>query len=87
MQYAKCKNIEILVWRLYHRRNTQGELFLLSTEECEVDTASNLSFDRLFSKMVTTQDMMARIIAGRSHRSLNFVVHSIASATFLPVGG
>ncbi len=81
--YNSARNIEIFVWRLYHRRDSNGDLFLLSNRmsEMEYDT----SFDRLFSKMVMIQDMMALIVADRTNRSITKVVHGVAQFAFLPV--
>jgi len=46
--YNSARNIEIFVWRLYQRRDSKGELFLLSNRMGESDY--DISFDRLFSK-------------------------------------
>ncbi|MGD8111507.1 hypothetical protein [Vibrio sp. NTOU-M3] len=81
--YNSARNIEIFVWRLYKRRDSNGELFLLSNRmsETEYDT----SFDRLFAKMVMVQDMMALIVADSTNRSITKVVHGVAQFAFLPV--
>lgn len=44
--YNSARNIEIFVWRLYQRRDSKGELFLLSNRMGESDY--DISFDRLF---------------------------------------
>jgi len=81
--YNSARNIEIVAWRLAQRRNLRGELFLLTNS---TDQPVNLSFERLFGKMIALQDMMATIAADRTKRTINKIVHSIASAVFLPVG-
>ena len=81
--YNSARNIEIIAWRLAHRRTSQGELFLLTNS---IEKPVNLSFERLFGKMIALQDMMATITADRTERTINKIVHSIASAVFLPVG-
>ena len=82
--YNSARNIEILVWRLSNKQDQQGRLFFL-TNEAE-GQISNLSFERIFGKMIAIQDMMARIIADKTNRTINYVVHKLATATFLPVG-
>lgn len=82
--YNSARNIEILVWRLKHRLNEKGEPFLLTNSRS--DEVNNLSYERLFGKLIAIQDMIARIAADKSKRRINFVVHNVASAAFLPVG-
>jgi len=81
--YNSARNLEIMAWRLAHRRNARGELLLLTNS---TNGAINLSFERLFGKMIANQDMIAEIIAGRANRTINKIFHSIAQAVFLPVG-
>jgi len=45
----------------------------------------DISFDRLFSKMVMVQDMMALIVADKTNRGITKVVQSVAQLAFLPV--
>jgi len=81
--YNSARNLEIMAWRLAHRRNTNGELVLLTNS---TNGVINISFERLFGKMIADQDMIAEIIAGRANRTINKIFHSIAQAMFLPVG-
>ena len=81
--YNCARNIEILAWRLSHRRDGNGELFLLTNNTGE---PVNLSFERLFGKLIQVQDMMAKITADRTERTIKKIVHRLASAVFLPVG-
>ena len=81
--YNSARNLEIMAWRLTHRRNAKGELLLLTNG---TDDVINLSFERLFGKMIATQDMISNIIEGRANRTVNKIFHSIAQAVFLPVG-
>lgn len=80
--YNSARNIEIVAWRLAHRRDANGRLLLLTNS---TKGTINLSFERLFGKMIATQDMISDIIADRSNRTINKIVHSIAQAVFLPV--
>lgn len=81
--YNSARNIEIVAWRLSHKRNANGELWLLTNS---TNGVINLSFERLFGKMIASQDMISEIIANRSNRTINKIFHSIAQAMFLPVG-
>lgn len=82
--YNSARNVEILVWRLSNKRDSAGNLFLLTnSRDGEVE---NLSYERLFGKMIALQDMMARISADKWNRGINYMVHSVAQAAFLPVG-
>jgi len=81
--YNSARNIEILVWRLKTRHKTDGSLYL-TTNIC-TDPVQNLSFERLFGKLISLQDTMALIIEGRGDRLIKEVVH-MAGMTFLPIG-
>jgi hypothetical protein len=80
--YNSARNIEILVWRLSHKRDSQGQLYLLSNEMSGDNSPDNLSFERLFGKMIALQDMMAEITADSGNRTINRVVQSMI---FLPI--
>ena len=81
--YNSARNFEIMAWRLTNRRNTSGELLLLTNS---TNGVINLSFERLYGKMIANQDMVSDIIADRASRTINKVFHSIAQAVFLPIG-
>lgn len=82
--YNAARNVEILVWRLSNKRDSRDELFLLTnSRDGEVE---NLSYERLFGKIIALQDMMAQIAADKWNRRINYMVHSVAQAAFLPVG-
>ena len=82
--YNCARNIEIAVWKLGRNVDPNGELFLysnsLSTEE-----VTNLSYERLFGKLIATQDNIATIIANKSNRTITTVIQRMASAIFLPI--
>lgn len=82
--YMSARNLEIIVWRLSNRKDQQGELFLLSNGITPTGI-QNLSFERLFGKLIAHQDMMARIISDKNNRSINKVVISVATATLFPI--
>ncbi|MCK6265241.1 hypothetical protein KP803_18390 [Vibrio sp. ZSDE26] len=81
--YNSARNLEVFVWRLYHRRDSNGELFLLSNRLSETDF--DISFDRLLAKMATVQDMMALIVADKTDRGITKVVHGVAQFVFVPI--
>jgi hypothetical protein len=79
--YDSARNIELASWLIRKKYKSNGKLFLLSS----VGTPEiNLSFERLFGKMINAQDMMAQIIADRSHRQIKNIIQSVATA-FIPI--
>jgi hypothetical protein len=80
--YNSARNIEILAWRLANKQNRESEPYLLTNSLAGEPV--NLSFERLFGQMIAVQDMMARIVADRTNRTINLVVQTLASAVFLP---
>ena len=81
--YNSARNVEIAAWKLSNARDANGQLFLLSNEiNPEV---SNLSFEREFGKIVAYQDVMARITAQRTNRTIRRVTQTLATAVFLPL--
>lgn len=81
--YNAARNLEITVWMLSHKRDDQGVLFLISNETGgEID---NLSYERLFGKLIALQDSMALIIAESSNRQIKHVIQTVASMVFLPI--
>lgn len=76
-----ARNIEVLAWRLSHARDASGKLLLLSNSQ--PGEPEDLSFERLFGKMISIQDMMAFTAVGKWDRGVNSVV---MKAVFLPMG-
>ncbi len=81
--YNSARNIEIVVWRLSNRKDADGSL-LLETNQCG-GTVRNLSFERLFGKLISLQDTMARMVASKNGRMLTKTVHQAAGMVFLPI--
>jgi len=81
--YNSARNIEIAVWRLSNYRDTRGRLFLITNSLST--NLPNLSFERLFGKLVATQDTIAKITAGSSRRRIKNVIQRLATAVFLPI--
>jgi len=76
-----ARNIEVLAWRLSNTRDASGTLLLLSNSQ--PGEQENLSYERLFGKMIAIQDMMAFTVAGKWERGINTVFQK---AVFLPMG-
>jgi hypothetical protein len=79
---ASAHNVEVLLWRLKNKRWSDNSPYLITSEYRGV--VDNLSFERLFGKIIVLQEMMARIAGDASHRYLNKVVHT-ASSVFIPL--
>ena len=81
--YNSARNIEIVVWKLGHDVNTNGELFLYTNSLSGEPV--NLSYERLFGKLIATQDNLALVIADKNNRVIKNVIQKMATAIFLPI--
>ena len=79
---TSARNIEILLWRLGNNRQAGGAPFLVTGEYRGV--IDNLSFERLFGKLIALQDMMARIASDAGNRRVTKAVHT-ATSVFIPL--
>jgi len=79
--FDSARNIEVLAWRLSNARDASGKLLLLSNSQ--PGEAENLSYERIFGKMIAIQDMMAFTVVGKWERGVNSV---LKKAVFLPMG-
>jgi hypothetical protein len=80
--YNAARNVEVAAWKISTARDAKGELLLLSSEIGP--EVRNLSFEREFGKLIAYQDVMARVMAQRSNRTLRMVFQSTAGV-FLPI--
>lgn len=81
--YNAARNYEIAIWKLATNRDSQGQLYLLANE---INTeVRNLSFEREFGKLLAEHDMMAKIVAGRTNRTIVRVFQNLATAFFIPL--
>lgn len=81
--YNAARNYELAIWKLGTNRDTAGELFLRTNE---INSAvRNLSFEREFGKLLAEHDMMAKIVAGRTNRTIVRVIQNLATAFFIPL--
>lgn len=79
---TSAQNTEILLWRLKNTRQDDGSPFLITSEYQGV--TDNLSFERLFGKIIALQEMMARIAGAAGDRTVTKAVHR-ATAAFIPL--
>jgi hypothetical protein len=80
--YNSARNIEIAAWKLANARDASGNLLLISNE---MQPAYNLSFEREFGKLIGNVDLLSKIIADKTNRTVVKVIQNMASAVFLPV--
>ena len=81
--YNAARNVEIAVWKLSTARNARGELYLLSNER--TDAVVNLSFEREFGKIIGSLDVLSKIVADKTDRTIVKTIQSLATAVFLPI--
>ncbi len=81
--YNSARNIEIAVWKLSNSRDPSGRPLLLSNSL--PGEPVNLSYERLFGKLISLQDTLAVIIADSTNRVIRKVIQNMATAVFLPV--
>ena len=81
--YNAARNMEVAAWRLAHRRDARGRPLLVSNTM--QGPVANLSFERLFGKMIALQDSMAEIVADATNRRIRTLIWNVASMVFLPI--
>lgn len=79
---TSVRNVEVLLWKLKNARKPTGEHYLITHEYLGV--VDNLSFERLFGKLIVLQEMMARIASDSSNRAVTTAVHAVSSV-FIPL--
>lgn len=77
--YNSARNVEIAVWKLNNSRYADGSPMLLANE------GDNLSFEREFGRVIGSLDVLTKIIADKTNRSLVRMAQSVATAVFLPI--
>ena len=81
--YNSARNIEIFVWRLNTRLKENGQpLIITNSRDGEIQ---NLSYERIFGKLISLQDTMALIVSRKTGRIIKEVVIFTGMA-FLPIG-
>lgn len=79
---TSARNVEVLLWKLKNARKPSGEHYLITHEYRGV--VDNLSFERLFGRIIILQEMMARIAGDSSDRAVTGAVHAV-SKVFIPL--
>ena len=79
--YNAARNIEIAVWLLASRKNTQGQPLLLSDEIN--DRERNLSFEREFGKIMGRLDLLSAVLTEKYRRAVITYVQNLLGGTFL----
>lgn len=84
--YNAARNMEIALWLLNSRRDTEGRPLLLANELGP--EGRNLSFEREFGKIIGRLDLLAVHLSERYRRAAISILHNLAAApllAFLPV--
>ncbi|MBF0310187.1 MAG: hypothetical protein HQL56_11725 [Magnetococcales bacterium] len=81
--HNSARNLELAAWKLGQGKDRHGEPFLLANET--EGPVVNLSFERLFGKMIAVQDTMSLIVAQKTKRAIKQAIQFVASAVFLPI--
>ena len=79
---TSARNVEVLLWKLKNTRKPDGEHYIITHEYKGV--TDNLSFERLFGKIIILQEMMARIAGDSDDRAVTGAVHAV-SKVFIPL--
>lgn len=79
---TSARNVEVLLWKLKNTRKPDGEHYIITHEYNGV--VDNLSFERLFGKIIILQEMMARIAGDSDDRVVTGAVHAV-SKVFMPL--
>jgi len=81
--YYLARNTEIADWQLRNKRDETGRLFLISHGDAKVGV--NLTFSRLFGKLIGMNDLFAEVVADTTNRTIKNVIQGFASAVFFPI--
>ena len=79
---TSARNVEILLWKLKNTRKPNGDFYLITYKHN--GRIDNLSFERLFGKLIVLQEMMARVAGDSGDRAVTSAVHAVSSV-FLPL--
>jgi hypothetical protein len=81
--HLSARNLEVFSWRLRMAKGPDNQQLILSTQLTGETT--NLSFERLITKLISMQDMMALIAADGDKRAVTGVTQGLAQMVFLPL--
>ena len=71
------------MWKISNARTPQRELLLLSNDGA--GPVPNLSFEREFGKVIASLDILSKIVADNTNRTVVKVIQNFATAVFLPL--
>lgn len=80
--YNSARNIEVLAWKLKRLDSDAGPPLIITHRRGGV--IDNLSFERIYGKLIHTQDVMAKIVADKNSRTIKTVIQTSLSM-FLPL--
>lgn len=87
--YNAARNVEIAAWKLGEARRTRAETDLPAGSPLlfsnEMAPVRNLSFEREFGRLIGGLDLLSRIVADKTQRTVVKVVQNLASYAFLPI--
>lgn len=81
--YHSARNIEIAMWQIRTHLDEQGGALILTNSR--KGEGYNLSYERLFGKLIAHQDMLALIVAQKNQRVIKTVALNVASMAFIPL--
>lgn len=81
--YHSARNIEIALWRIARGVDADNNpLIVMNSWRGE---RRNLSYERLFGKLIALQDMIATITAQKNQRVIKTVAQNVATMAFIPL--
>lgn len=81
--YLSARNLEIAIWRINTYLDAQKVPLVLTNSRN--DEQHNLSYAKLFGKLIALQDVLAIIVAGHNQRVIRTVTLKVASMAFFPL--
>ncbi|TNF07113.1 MAG: hypothetical protein EP323_03675 [Gammaproteobacteria bacterium] len=81
--YHSARNIEIALWRIARSHDANNNPLILTNSWR--GERRNLSYERLFGKLIALQDMIATIMAEKNQRVIKAVAQNVATMAFIPL--
>lgn len=81
--YHSARNLEIALWRISTYKDDQGQLLILTNSMN--GSTYNLSYERLFGKLIALQDILGKIVAGKNQRMIKTIAQNVATMAFIPI--
>ncbi len=74
--HNSARNVEIAMQKLALARSASGQPLILAKDD---------GFQRLFGKIIATQDILAKVVSQKNKRMIKNALQSIASSVFMPI--